>query len=249
MKLAKKTPSLEVVSDQIAADKLRELLRDADDGLRRVVRCGLYIEWVSANLPHGQLMPWLEANCPDVSNNTVLRWRTLAKNICEWSGFKFAQWANLPATNALLLDCPVDELPVKLRAAREKMDELLDSARTPKQLFFDMGFKQGELDTHGYPKAKRGRRVGEGGKPAAPTTDIEAMVAFHSGGALRKMGKVADGLDNLGVAFLSQPDDVLMAWDSKLSRTSRCVNEWLNTPLGKRDRVAMERILKLYHTL
>lgn len=138
-------------------------LRDADDGFRRVVKAGLYIEWIAANLPHGQLMEWLQTHCPDISNNTILRWRTMAKNLCEWSGLKFAKLANLTVPADRLLDLPVSELPTNIQAAREKMDEVLDSARTPKQLFLDMGFKQGELDAAGYPRAKRGRAKGEGG--------------------------------------------------------------------------------------
>ena len=36
-KLTKNSPSLKVIADDVAATKLRELLKDADDGFRRVV--------------------------------------------------------------------------------------------------------------------------------------------------------------------------------------------------------------------
>lgn len=162
-KLTKLSPSLKVIADDVAAQKLRELLKDADDGFRRVVKVGLYIEWLAANLPHGQLMNWAAAHCPDVPERTMYRWRTMAKNLCEWSGLKFANLANLTVPAENLLTLPLEKLPPHLQKARAKMDEILDSARTPKQLFFDMGFKQGELDAAGYPKAKLGRLKGQGG--------------------------------------------------------------------------------------
>jgi len=160
--LSKLAPSLKVVADDVAATKLRELLKDADDGFRRVVKAGLYIEWIAANLPQGQFMPWMEAHAPDVGQMTVYRWRTMAKNLCEWSGLKFTQWVNLPLPAEKFLTLPVAELPKTMQAARTKMDEALDSARTPKQLFLDIGFKQGDLDEHGYPRAKRGNKSGKG---------------------------------------------------------------------------------------
>ena len=166
-------PSLKVVADAAAAAKLRELIKDADDGLRRVVKCGLYIEWMAAHLPHGALMSWLEAHCPDVAVKTVYRWRSLAKNMMEWAGFKFVMMTNL-ADGDQFLTVPIKELPPALRPVREKMEELLDSAKTPKQLFFDMGFKQGELGGDGYPKARRGRLKGCNGTTREQRADARA---------------------------------------------------------------------------
>ncbi len=154
------TPSLRVVPDVVAADRLRELIKDADDGMRRILKCGLYIEWMAAVLPNGQLLKWIELHCPDVGLSTVYRWRSLAKNVCEWAGFEFSQWENLPFSGDKLLELPSTQLPHAVQAAREKMDLLLDSAKTPKQLFLDLGFKSGDLDEHGYPRKKAGRTKG-----------------------------------------------------------------------------------------
>lgn len=194
-----KTAALKIVTDEAAATRLRELIKDADDGLRRVVKCGLYIEWLAANLPHGQLMPWVAANCPDVSEPTVRRWRTMAKNVCEWAGIKFVNLTNLSCGDRLL-DLPEDELPPQMQKCRAKMDELLDSARTPKQLFFDMGFKQGELDAAGYPRAKQGRRKGEGGatklqRMAAQQLELAAELKGR-GFQIEQLGELADLLSN-----------------------------------------------------
>jgi hypothetical protein len=151
-----KIPSLKVVDNETAAKKLRELLDDANDAFRRIVKCGMYIEWIAANLPQGQFLPWLKFHCPDVGYTTIARWRSLAKNICDWAGLKFTQWVNLPQGETFLA-LPTTELPKQMQEARAKIETLLDHAKTPKQLFLDIGFKQGELDSHGYPKGKRGR--------------------------------------------------------------------------------------------
>ena len=159
-----KAPTLKVVSDDAAATKLRELLKDADDGFRRVVKVGLYIEWIAANLPHGQLMSWLEAHAPDVSQRSIYNWRSLAKNLCEWSGLKFASLANMPMSADKLLDCPVKDLSPALQKVRGKMDEALGESHSAKQLFLHLGFKQSEIDSStGYPKAKRGQAKGSKG--------------------------------------------------------------------------------------
>lgn len=203
-------PSLKVIADDTAAAKLRELLKDADDGFRRVVKVGLYIEWIAANLKHGQLSPWLESHAPDVAAVTIHRWRTMAKNLCEWSGLKFSNLENLAIPAENLLTLPVEKLPANLQKARNKMDEVLDSARTPKQLFLDIGFKQGELDAAGYPKAKLGRRKGEGG-----ATKEQRRAAEARDDAARLIGlnestiKVADFLmQQVGVNGVARLDEV-----------------------------------------
>lgn len=191
-----KVPTLKVVADDDAAKILKHLLKDADDGFRRVVKVGLYIEWLAANLPHGQLMPWVEAHIPDVGQMTIYRWRTMARNLCEWSGLKFTNLVNLQVPAEKLLDLPVDKLPEKIQKARVKMEEVLDSARTPKQLFLDIGFKQGDLDQAGYPKAKKGRRKGEGGatkEQRAKTAEAEEAARIEA--IALKEEEIAEWLD------------------------------------------------------
>lgn len=195
-KLTKHSPSLKVVADDVAAAKLRELLKDADDGFRRVVKVGLYIEWIAANLPHGQFMPWLAEHAPDVGQMTVYRWRSMAKNLCEWSGLKFTNLVNLTIPAENLLTLPVEKLPANLQKARWKMDEVLDSARTPKQLFLDIGFKQGELDAAGYPKAKVGRAKGSGGASKEQRAKARELEERATDEAIReKLLEIAEWLE------------------------------------------------------
>lgn len=156
---------LKVANDAEVAAHLRALLKDADDGFRRVIKAGLYIEWIAANLPHGQLMPWLSEHCPDVRKSTIYNWRNLAKNLCEWSGLKFATVANLPVPGDQLLEVPVEQLSPALRQCRQRMEEALSESKSPKQLFLFLGFKQGEIDTNGYPRSRKGRLKGSDGNP------------------------------------------------------------------------------------
>lgn len=208
-----KVPSLKIVPDDEVAAMLRTLLKDADDGLRRMVKAGLYIEWIAANLPHGQLMPWIAANCPDVPRITIHRWRSLAKSLCEWSGLKFPNLGNLQVPADRFLTIPVSEIPEKLRGARMKMDEVLDSARTPKQLFLSLGFKQGELDAAGYMRSKLGRRKGEGGATKEQRARAQSVEAEYRIAALAaKAQEVAEWLmevsddRGLGVLRIQAPE-------------------------------------------
>ena len=164
MNTLSKVPTLKIVPDSEASTKLRELLKDADDGFRRVVKVGLYIEWIAANLKQGQFMPWLEAHAPDVSQRSIYNWRSLAKNLCEWSNLKFASLANLPMSADKLLDAPSEKLTPQLQNVQKKMNEALAESHSAKQLFLFLGFKQGEIDAStGYPKTKRGRAKGSSG--------------------------------------------------------------------------------------
>jgi hypothetical protein len=157
-----KAPVLKVAPDAEVAERLRVLVRDAEDGLRRVLICGLYIEWIAASLPHGQLMPWTEAHCPDVQFRTLTRWRTLARSVCEWVGLKMDTMSNLDLSADKLLTLPASELPAKAAPWRKKIEALLEANTTAKQLFFDLKVKQGEFDGETF-RPKIGRAKGEGG--------------------------------------------------------------------------------------
>lgn len=163
----KSAPVLKVAPDEEVAERLRALVRDAEDGLRRVLTCGLYIEWIAASLPHGQLLPWMEANCPDIPQRTIYNWRTLARSVCEWVGLKFATMANLELPADQLLTLPEGDLPAKVLPWRKKIEKLLSENDTAKQLFFDLKVKQGELDDTGVFQPKIGRAKGEGGASRA----------------------------------------------------------------------------------
>ena len=112
-KPAKAAPSLPKGNDAAVAEQLRHLVTDAEDGLRRILIAGFFIDRIAAELPHGQLGRWLEAHCPEVTHQTINRWRGLAKNVAEACQLKLNTRVqfDLPA----LLAMPVDEVPELLR--------------------------------------------------------------------------------------------------------------------------------------
>jgi hypothetical protein len=67
--------------DEAAAARLRVLIADADDGLRRILKAGLYIQHIADRLPWGKLGDWLADYCPDVPRSTAMRWLGLARNV------------------------------------------------------------------------------------------------------------------------------------------------------------------------
>lgn len=240
-----KVPKLEVANDAEAATHLRELLKDADEGFRRVVKVGLYIEWIAANLARGELMPWIAAHCPEVSQRTIYNWRSLAKNLCEWSGLKFASLANFPTAGDKLLDLPEKELPPEFREPRKKMEEALSASKTAKQLFLFLGFKQGEIDPNtGYPKAKIGRRKGEGGSEPAIKGTLEEIATARKKRTWRHLCKAADEMEKAGIDFLALDDEQNTRLLAAFERTAKCIRSWLDTPSTKRNAKDLQRLWK-----
>ena len=60
--LATKVPRLQKGNDKEVAAELGRLVRDAQDGTRRILICGLFIETIVTNLKHGELEAWVEAH-------------------------------------------------------------------------------------------------------------------------------------------------------------------------------------------
>jgi hypothetical protein len=184
-----KIPSLKVQkSDAEIAARLLELVEDAEDALRRIVTCGMYIEWIASHLPHGTVKPWVEAHCPQVTYRTVARWRKLARKICEWLKLKCDTMSHLGVAGDELLLMPATQLPEKARPIREKIDALLSRHNSAKQLEMfldvDLDLKQGDLDETGDIVPARGNHSGKGNPKAnrvaaAAAADKAAQKAFE----------------------------------------------------------------------
>lgn len=159
-KQAATRPALAGGRDAEVAAKLRDLVRDASDGLRRIIIAGMFIERIVRELPHGRFIPWLETNCPDIHRVTVFRWRDLARCVAQAAGVDLGL-PDLPDPTKLLM-APADELPEQHRSARERIDALMDG-KTARQLFLD--FKQAEERPDGSMEVKVGRVKGQGGRP------------------------------------------------------------------------------------
>ncbi|MCX6896294.1 MAG: hypothetical protein NTZ16_12515 [Verrucomicrobia bacterium] len=223
---------------------------------KRRVYLGLKFIWAKEmgkadkSIPHGEFMPWLKKNCPAIPIGTIGDYITEARSVCERMGWqiseipKFGDRLGFEVSPHRLLELPAKDLKPEARKQQQLLLDLIDGNGKFRAV---TEYKQVEDGGDvGERKNKVGRAKGEGGREAAPTCDIEGIVKFNRESALRKMGKVDHELGKLGVNFMSQPDDILQAWQSTLERTQRCVNEWLNTPLAKRNREAMERVQKLY---
>jgi hypothetical protein len=182
------------------------------------------------SIPHGELGPWMHKNLPAISWNRANTYMRLAKGVCGWGKFQ-------------IVDFPQFIEGRQLPPALLKIVE----GKTQHQLFLE--FKQVKLGPDGEYNTARGNLPGNGGRPPEPKLDIDAIVKFNRESALRNMGRIDDRLGKLGVNFMSQPDNVLLAWLGTLERTQRCVNEWLKTPLARRNRETMELIQKLYRKL
>ncbi len=63
-------------------------------GLGHALKAGALLLEAKAGLPHGEWLPWLENNCPDISERTVHRYMRLAENRDEL-GAKSATLADL----------------------------------------------------------------------------------------------------------------------------------------------------------
>ena len=162
------------VSAEDAAAKLRELISAANDGWLAIVRCGIYIEWLVAKLPHGEFKPWLEKYCPDIPRRTIYNWRNTAKNLMEWAGIKSATVALLPESPDRYLTLPADQVPEKFRRFQARALEAIRATDGPQQLMLFLGFKQATLDADGNAVKQRGRHKGCAGNPKAQRTAAQA---------------------------------------------------------------------------
>lgn len=136
-----KAPELKSGRDSKAvAKELDKLITDAESGLRRIVTAGLFILEITQDLPHGQFGPWMQANLPQRSRETVFRWKALALNIMEACGLKVAQCHfSTPLHKVMAL--PAAKVPKDAKEVREKIDSLIEG-KTYRQLFFE--FKSAE---------------------------------------------------------------------------------------------------------
>ena len=220
--------TLKCGGDAEVAARLIQLIRDAEDGLLRMLKAGLYIEWIATQLPHGQLLSWVETHCPDISQRTLYRWRTMAKNVMEWCDFKFATVANLNLRPDLLLELPVEEIDAEVVEIREKIDDLLAGAKTAKQLSLFLTFKQAEETPDGAMVPKVGRAAGEGGRPVE-TLELAGDRAHKAAVAIAAL------VHTYAAGLVTMNDDEIEGTIAYLEGALNLSRRWLNTQPLKRD--------------
>ena len=118
-------PSLSGGNDAEVAAKLTELVQGAQDGLRRILVAGFFIESIVQQLPHGATRSWIELHCPGVSWQSVNRWRELARGVMEALGIEWDAAAKLPLPLHDALALPPAEVPKAMQELRGQIDDLI----------------------------------------------------------------------------------------------------------------------------
>lgn len=170
----------------------------------------------------------------DTVENAGLTLTPVLERLRDCCGGEFPGGGNLE--KLLIADAT---LPESLKPAQKKLSSFVGD-QSKRQLI--QRFRQ--CDADGNPM--RGRRPGEGGKPAAPTGTIEEILAHAQKMALRKMGLADKFIQGLGWEFMALDDDAVHTFCGTLERSVTCMKRWLNTPPAKRD---PKEIVKLWKQL
>lgn len=195
-----KIPSLRNGQDEARAKELDFYIDEAESGLRAILKAGFFLECLAAELPHGQLGPWVEAHCKR-KWRTVQRWQQIAAGVGEAVGIKHKKRIGLKLHEVLAL--PAANVPDEMRPIREKIEAEI-AGKSYRQLFLELKqSKDGE-------KPDRGRRKGEGG---ASKEQRENAQARDERERLESMQARADEvaewlLENAGAKGFARLDDV-----------------------------------------
>jgi hypothetical protein len=153
--LATKAPQLRNGKDAEVAAELGRLVRDAQDATRRILICGLFIEHIVANLPHGQFGPWVEAHKAEIGvvYSRICSWRQFAAEALKYAGIQNScmQEFSLPLHETLAL--PLAEVPADAIEVRSKIDDLIDG-KSVRQLMFE--FREGKVHDDRLVRTGRG---------------------------------------------------------------------------------------------
>jgi hypothetical protein len=139
-----KFPKLQKGNDKQVAAELGRLVRDAQDGTRRILLCGLFIETIVANLKRGELGPWIEAHRTEigVGQASIYGWRDFSREVLKQVGIENYNALEFSKPLHETLALPAAEVPEDCREARAKIDELIEG-KSVKQLMFQ--FREGEV--------------------------------------------------------------------------------------------------------
>lgn len=145
-------------NDRQVAQELGRLVRDAHDGLRRIVCVGLFIEEIAARLPHGDIGPWLETWAPviGVTPRSIYHWREAVANISVACGLQNcnALQFSLPLHEALAL--PPAKRPKDVAKVAGKIESFIEG-KTLTQLMLPLDHTTARLDISKLPPKKRQR--------------------------------------------------------------------------------------------
>lgn len=194
------------------------------DATTRAVWMGMFLNFIKqkgkedGSIPHGQFLPWLEKNVPDVPSRTIRTYMQLADGVCEKNEFQigqFSQFAELPG-----------QLPAPIAKAIE--------GKTQQQLFFE--FKH--VDDTGAPR-KAGCAPGQ--RRAIPLNEqAELMRAAAAADWLaleKSLLHYADHFTLLGDAEVDVQIGVL-------ERVLKARKDWLKQPKDRRNSAAIAELFQ-----
>ncbi len=72
-------PALDALAERINTEH-EACHASMQKGLDHALKAGALLLEAKAGLPHGEWLPWLKENCPDISERTVQRYMRLAEN-------------------------------------------------------------------------------------------------------------------------------------------------------------------------
>lgn len=129
---------LQAAQGKLVAE-FRRRYEEAESGLRRVLDFGLFCFWVKEEvLKHGQFLPWLEANCPEIRDRSVRGHMQLTRGVLEAAGFQIGNTLPICPGGNLFLIGRQDLTPEQAKV-RSKADAVIEG-KTARQLM--LSFKE-----------------------------------------------------------------------------------------------------------
>jgi len=234
-----KTPKLQKGNDSEVAHELGRLVRDAQDGTRRILICGLFIETLVANLKHGQFGPWVEAHKEEIGVGypSICGWRQFASETLAFLKIQNSNALEFSIPLHEVLALPASEVPEDAREVRAKIDELI-SGKSVKQLMFQ--FREGEVVDDKLVRSGRGGDRTAFRVPKTHEEKFQAAVAMAKTDATTIAETAEEMARKQTYRLLADAElEGLIAYMEELLAP---LNKWRATP--KRDRQALALELK-----
>lgn len=103
-------PSLPKGNDAEVAAKLEQLISAASNGLVVIATLGAFITHIKETLKHGEFDKWISAHCPNVSRQSVFRWRKICSNLIHDAGVTRRDLGLLNRPLHEILELPLGDL-------------------------------------------------------------------------------------------------------------------------------------------
>ena len=93
-------PALDALADRINTEH-EACHASMQKGLEHALKAGTLLLEAKAGLPHGEWLPWLGENCPDISERTVQNYMRLGREIPKLESEKAQRVADLSYREAV----------------------------------------------------------------------------------------------------------------------------------------------------